>query len=341
MNYTENFHLPQWDEHDRIMRVDFNNAMAEIEEGLTSGRNDSTELRARGWDRLCRLAYNHYCAVQDMAPAPHQIGIFHQDPAKNLTGVSGTRPWDGLCFAGKSEVTLTADVLAAGFTKITPLSMTKGNLAASQPMTGTLKLPASGRLRRFNLTGNFFDNVPNTPARFQISLTNQETGAVEQTMELNLSIDTASGSYSYRPVDISLYVLGGVEYLMTLRPLEAVYSANNVWINFETYGLADTYTNTGTVTAAHTLRELAGGEQSVVILRCMIAGNGGALTFTWDGKERQPNARRLVKTKDGRIVQEFIYYREDVIPENSQISFRFTCNAGGSFVFCDWGATLL
>lgn len=341
MNYTENFHLPQWDEQDRIMRVDFNHAMAEIEAGLTSGRDDGAELRVSSRDRLCRLAYNHYCAVQNMDPAPHQIGLFHQNPAKNSTGVSGTRLWDGLCFAGKSDTALTADVLAAGFTGITPLSMVKGNLAACQPMTGKLKVPASGRLRRFNLTGNFFENVPNTPARFQISLTSQETGAVEQTMELNLALDTASGTYSYRPVDISLYVLGGVEYLVTLRPLEAVYSANNAWISFETYGLADTYTNGGTVTASRTLHELAGGEQGIVILRCMIAGKGGTMTFTWDGKERQPSARRLAKMRDGRIVQELIYYREDVIPENSRISFRFACNTGGSFVFCDWGATLL
>lgn len=37
MNYTENYHLPQWEESDRIMRTDFNAAMANIEEGMTDG----------------------------------------------------------------------------------------------------------------------------------------------------------------------------------------------------------------------------------------------------------------------------------------------------------------
>ena len=38
MNYTENYHLPQWEETDRIMRVDFNDAMANLEEGMTNAQ---------------------------------------------------------------------------------------------------------------------------------------------------------------------------------------------------------------------------------------------------------------------------------------------------------------
>ena len=38
MNYTEKYHLPQWEETDRIMRVDFNDAMANLEEGMTNAQ---------------------------------------------------------------------------------------------------------------------------------------------------------------------------------------------------------------------------------------------------------------------------------------------------------------
>ena len=34
MNYTKNYHLPQWVETDRIMMEDFNDAMSDIDEGL-------------------------------------------------------------------------------------------------------------------------------------------------------------------------------------------------------------------------------------------------------------------------------------------------------------------
>ena len=37
MNYTENYHLPQWVESDRVQMEDFNAAMASIEEGLSKG----------------------------------------------------------------------------------------------------------------------------------------------------------------------------------------------------------------------------------------------------------------------------------------------------------------
>lgn len=35
MNYTTNYHLPQWVESDRILMEDFNDAMETIDEGLT------------------------------------------------------------------------------------------------------------------------------------------------------------------------------------------------------------------------------------------------------------------------------------------------------------------
>ena len=35
MNYTENYHLPQWKKEDRIMMEDFNAAMANLEDGLS------------------------------------------------------------------------------------------------------------------------------------------------------------------------------------------------------------------------------------------------------------------------------------------------------------------
>lgn len=41
MNYTENYHLPQWVKEDRIMMEDFNAAMSNLEAGLTKNRADA------------------------------------------------------------------------------------------------------------------------------------------------------------------------------------------------------------------------------------------------------------------------------------------------------------
>ena len=43
MNYTENYHLPQWEETDRIMRTDFNQMCADMEAGLEKTARDAAE----------------------------------------------------------------------------------------------------------------------------------------------------------------------------------------------------------------------------------------------------------------------------------------------------------
>ena len=43
MNYTEKYHLPQWEETDRIMRVDFNQMCADIEAGLEKNAQAAEE----------------------------------------------------------------------------------------------------------------------------------------------------------------------------------------------------------------------------------------------------------------------------------------------------------
>ena len=46
MEYTKNYHLPQWVEEDRIQMEDFNDAMASIENGLDAVKNEAAENHA-------------------------------------------------------------------------------------------------------------------------------------------------------------------------------------------------------------------------------------------------------------------------------------------------------
>ena len=41
MNYTEKYHLPQWEETDRILRTDFNRMCADIEAGIAKTAQDA------------------------------------------------------------------------------------------------------------------------------------------------------------------------------------------------------------------------------------------------------------------------------------------------------------
>ena len=48
MNYTTNYHLPQWAETDRIMMEDFNRAFSDIDEGIKTAQDtaDTAESKA-------------------------------------------------------------------------------------------------------------------------------------------------------------------------------------------------------------------------------------------------------------------------------------------------------
>lgn len=46
MNYTQNYHLPQWEESDRIMRSDFNQTMTNIENGISEARTKAENAQS-------------------------------------------------------------------------------------------------------------------------------------------------------------------------------------------------------------------------------------------------------------------------------------------------------
>ena len=45
MEYTKNYHLPQWVEEDRIQMEDFNDAMASIENGLDTANQTAAAVQ--------------------------------------------------------------------------------------------------------------------------------------------------------------------------------------------------------------------------------------------------------------------------------------------------------
>ena len=52
MNDTENYHLPQWEETDRIMRTDFNQMCADIESGIVEAKKKADEAYSTDYPPL-------------------------------------------------------------------------------------------------------------------------------------------------------------------------------------------------------------------------------------------------------------------------------------------------
>jgi ElaB/YqjD/DUF883 family membrane-anchored ribosome-binding protein len=69
MNYTKNYHLPQWDENDRVMRADFNQMCADMENGLLKTARDAAEDTAQASANADKAQATANKAVADAAAA--------------------------------------------------------------------------------------------------------------------------------------------------------------------------------------------------------------------------------------------------------------------------------
>lgn len=69
MNYTTNYHLPQWVKSDRIMMDDFNDAMASMENGMTA----TAAATARA-EQSAKMAEDS--AAQAAAARPYVVGSY-------------------------------------------------------------------------------------------------------------------------------------------------------------------------------------------------------------------------------------------------------------------------
>ena len=94
MNYTTNYHLPQWVESDRILMEDFNDAMSGIDGGIAAAKAtadtakntaDSAESKA---DAAQATADNAYCPENK----PYAIGRYYGKGETAQTITLGFKP---------------------------------------------------------------------------------------------------------------------------------------------------------------------------------------------------------------------------------------------------------
>jgi len=347
MNYTENYHLPQWVKSDRIMMEDFNQMCESIDAGLAgsvqtsdAALQKSDALEQKTLDRLRRLAYNHYCAVQNLNPFPWQMGIFHQEPAKDGTGVTGTALWNGVCFSAKNPAGVTLVGLDNYMEEIAPMTLVKNSLANCTTLKVNFCVPVTAYLSTIDLCGNVRDNVPNTPFPARLTLVNLDTGETEISHLLNLAQSEANCALINNYHDCYLAFHAGQHYQLRLQPLAAVFGGDlHLTSNDRSYPIRAVTANDRAITASHTMQEPVGSSGGLLIVRGLV--HGGALTVKWDGQAVPLQTTRMVQIPDGRMVREMVYFRAEPVPAETTFSLRYDNNAVGSFLFYDWGAVLL
>lgn len=96
MNYTTNYHLPQWVESDRILMEDFNEAMSGIDGGIAEAKTtaETAESKADAAQSAAEAAQNSADALADAYTPnnqPYVVGSY-TGTGEDMTITLGFRP---------------------------------------------------------------------------------------------------------------------------------------------------------------------------------------------------------------------------------------------------------
>ena len=125
MNYTEKYHLPQWDETDRIMRADFNQMCADMENGLLKTARDAAEAvsgastGAASAAEAARRAQSSADSAMEKASAAQEITLGFQ-PYFLIVWMGASTDTS----AGTTFLTITQGTINDHFLKITKTGFT-------------------------------------------------------------------------------------------------------------------------------------------------------------------------------------------------------------------------
>ncbi len=335
MNYTTNYHLPQWDEGDRIMRTDFNRMCADMEAGLNSidtraaENKKGAQTHLSGLDKgLFRLAYNHYCMLKDMDPQPAQIGMFYhnvgEDPLTGSVQVEGAR------YMALGQGTTNIATFFNSFEIVSSMKNVPGNPSACVPQVLSFRSPLAGWITQLLYVIN-----QSSMRSFRLRLKNLNTGEVEWVKQLDLPANETSGyPTSWIPFHAN------VPYHLIVEPVKVRDSGTLEFRPLSSGNVAFFYSNYPGCTTSQTLTDFEVSQGGMAIVRCKLGGTGGTVTLTWNGQKMEPAMIRTV-TDDGVPIQEWIYVRKDPLPRINEFTVTFQCNMDGDILFYDWGAILL
>lgn len=341
MNYTEKYHLPQWEETDRIMRTDFNQMCADIESGLGAGRTDcaekTAELRDYTLDCLFRAARNHYHLVTSETTMPRQTGVFRQvfDGSVPLSG--GMIQKDGYAWMTWEGKGFTSEEFRAGLKMETRLETIPSKPEDSTPLTLTFTARGAGRFEE--LTFFIYYTVAGAGnCTYSLSVKDLTTGGTISGARFTDNTRTG-GNLSKCSIYPNINLRAGHKYQIKLTTVTAPVSA---FVPAEThFGLNVTSYYAPKVTLVHQFSEQEGSQGGMVLVRYKTSGRSSSAVLRWDGICIDPTRVRTVTDEKGRSLQEAEYRRADTIPAESSLELCLTCGEREEISFYEWGAILI
>lgn len=335
MDYTKNYHLPQWVDEDRIRRIDFNDAMANIENGLSQGDTD----RAALCGALMRQACNYWRRMAALSEAPWQEGFFRQGFAKGENSAIGrVVQLDDRIWTTSGNTPLRFEDIEVE--KLSNISSEQGTDTCSFTFT----LPIAGYMKYFLMKGYFKDNKDKlVDGAAVLRIYNDETGTLLEEQSTFVGGKTwqtgnlASGVFRN---DVDRIFHAGTRYRIELQinaleiPCSYTLGAND---NIPLVFLA---TGQEGVTLTRQLQTEEESRCGVVLARYDAPGCTAPLSVSCLGETLAPYALRDV-TFGGKTVKEAEFRINRTIPADCTLALNIHCDNGGELNLYDWGAVLI
>ena len=350
MNYTEKYHLPQWEETDRIMRTDFNQMCADMEAGLTANaeaagglavRIDQVEqetkdlvetggsnAKASLLQGLFRVAWNHYFHLLDAEKDLWQSGVFTQSFARGAEGkAAGMLQQENMVWTGQYQDEPGADAVSSAW-KVQTMADTGNTYSFS--FNAQRGMRATG----IKLTGDV--NWPSgTANKYTVRLVNKGKNTVDA--EIHATLNLISSARYVIPVDFVLHANQAYQIDITREEQEFP----QVWLtSFSDYlEMGNTPNTTGVATL--TTKDNEPNMGGLLIAHYTSWGAGGTLSLDWDGEVLAPAAVRTITGKDGRIMQAAEFRRTSEVPASSTMKLTLACEEGGEMELFRIGGILV
>ena len=361
MDYTKNYHLPQWVKSDRIMMDDFNRMCADIENGLTGNRQAANELsgqiqrveqeaqeQIRTSDTasqaslktgLLRLAYNHCHMLAALERRPPQRGCFFQQfqGLSAHTGVGGLLArGDALWFA-RGAFSCTSEEFRASLKQVSQMKVAKGNAEANMPLVIRFMPPGPGCLIEIPVLIQF-QELSCKDTVFHLALYNENTGEYEAERDFTQILKSDHSYYGgYYQIQTELFFSGKFNYRIEISTRDGRYS-----------GTMDYNASTGRFTATSLTDDTVGtisrtvqcGEarmDGIVLVHYRLIGTGGTLSLSWDGTAVSPYRTRSIVNIDGKTVTESEFRRNAAVPAATALKLTAKCHEGGEIALYSWG----
>ena len=356
MNYTKNYHLPQWIKSDRIMMDDFNEMCRNIENGL-SERNQTVDnlsgqitnvsntlsqqisgkaAESATFERFCRAAYNHYHLAALCAPFPRQMGVFHQSFEPENVTVPGMTRWDGFCYMGKGTKNVTVKEFYDALT--VEANMTVNNNSSVTPLSVRFTPTLPGVLKKFRLTGRYFCPQQVVEGGLcRVTLHNLSTNKTEVSYTFSLNMGVGFDGRGPRTVEMNVPFHTGYDYRLKIEPLSSNYSLSYVPMFDNEFQVELLDLPSASITRTVPCEPCGGG---IVLVRFLPYGQGGTITLSWNNANVPAYATRTITDERGRTFQEMEFRKSWAVPANSTLRLDLRCSNGGIALY-SWGAAFI